>query len=87
MKPFIPGDFAYVNRDRDHWMDADARPFIDQRVEIVRVTKSGLWLVRLPDGRERSFPKYNLDLECKCYDHCEDDDAGVKRRGGCRKRH
>ena len=60
---FTPGNFAIVNKDRDLMMDGDAAPFIGQRVELVRILKSGLWLVKLPDGRTYSLPKYNLDLE------------------------
>lgn len=61
--PFAPGNFATVNRLRDLGMDWDARDFIGKRVKLVRVLKSGLWLVRLPDGREYALPKYNLDIE------------------------
>lgn len=57
-----PGDKVRVNRSGDLFMEAEARPFIEQVVEVVKITKGGLYQIRLPDGRVYSLPKRNLDL-------------------------
>lgn len=62
MKTIKPGDMVTVNWDRDLAMMDEARPFLGRIVEVLRVTKGGLYEVRLPlCGLVLSLPKYNLD--------------------------
>ena len=86
MKTVILDDEVVVNGDGDLYMVGEMRPFIGQVCRVVGCTKGGLYRVRLPDGRTESIPKRNLDLVCKCFAHCEDDNSNTERRPGCRKR-
>lgn len=59
----IESQYVTVNGAGDLFFEMDKRPFIKQKVRIVKICKSGLYLVELPDGRQTSLPKYNLDFE------------------------
>lgn len=61
MDELKPGDQVMVNGLGDLYMDYDARPFMNRVVEFVKVTKAGLYQVRLADGRTYSFAKRNID--------------------------
>ena len=86
MKTIILDDEVVVNSDGDLYMDADVRPAIGKVGRVVGCTNGGLYRVRIEGGGTYSLAKRNLDLVCKCYSHCEDDDNNAERRPGCRKR-
>lgn len=49
-----------LNGSRDLAMDGDIRPYIGQLVDLVKITKAGLYQIRTSDGQLFSVPKYNL---------------------------
>jgi len=50
-----------LNGDGDLAMDGHIRPYIQTTVEVVKITKSGLYQIRTHDGKLFSVPKRNLD--------------------------
>ena len=58
------GDPCTVNGAGDLYMVFEARPFIDAECEFVKVTKSGLVMVRLKSDPKQtySFAKRNVDF-------------------------
>lgn len=54
---------VWLNGDGDLAMDGSLRPYIGTEVEILRVTKSGLYQIRTHDGKCFSVRKRNLDGE------------------------
>lgn len=64
MKSYNPGDIAVVNNSGDLYCDAGAREFINQPVTIVKVCKSGLYLVSLNSCPNKTFSlaKKNLTV-------------------------
>lgn len=59
-----PGARCVINSSGDLYMDYDARPFIDQPCEVVKITKAGLVMVRLLADPKKvmSFAKRNVDV-------------------------
>lgn len=60
----IPGSHCIINEGKDLYFYVENRPFINQKCEIIKKTKAGLYQVKLLDGTDRtmSFPKYNIDI-------------------------
>ena len=52
-----------LNGAGDLAMESVFRPYIGQPVEIVKITKGGLYQIRTSDGKLLSVPKRNLDFD------------------------
>lgn len=61
------GDKCTINGYGDLYMEVEARPFIGQPCEIVKITKAGLIMVRLIVNPKMvySFARRNVDLEVR----------------------
>ncbi len=62
MKDYVTPPTAVLNGNGDLAIEAVFRPYIGKQVEIVKVTKGGLYQIRTSDGKLLSVPKRNLDL-------------------------
>lgn len=57
------GSEHYVNGLGDLYFDRESRPFIRQRVVVLKKTKAGLYQIALISDRKKTYslPKRNLD--------------------------
>jgi hypothetical protein len=61
-KPIIEQGARFTLSGRgDLGIEREKRPYVGQQVTAVKVTKSGLVLVRTDDGKEFPVPAANLD--------------------------
>lgn len=60
-------DIVKINGSGDLYFNPDNRPFIGQEAIVRQITKGGLYIVELKDGRSHRFAKKNLDM-VKAYD-------------------
>ena len=64
MNPIV-GQSVIVNGNGDLFMEYEARKYIGVECVVERITKSGMYLIKHPDGSKKTFAKRNLDMPNK----------------------